>query len=270
MEHVQSGLKNTILNFFLTGTNFSTGSSNHVMVLSNSTTPPTPEYFQAIGDGTDLYTTSYRSQYINFYPPVSGIIRNSGNVVFNESQFNWGIIRYVGVGQSGVYVGNSGYFYHTDPYFIGSGTPQDIPSGTVYVMPDQGLKIQMFPNLSYYAQDRILEKMFMGSGHTPPSSVWAGLSNSTGVPESFPEITGGSYSRKQIKFFNAIDGYSHNSGTVSFNTATTNWGDIKSIGLFDGSGIDANYLMYLTMNTETISSGNQFAIPLFSLEVQFA
>jgi hypothetical protein len=78
------------------------------------------------------------------------------------------------------------------------------------------------------------------------------------------EVSGGSYARQAVTFGSPSNGVSTNSASVTFPTATGNWGTITHIGIRDAS--TAGNLLYhtpldtsKTVNTSdvfTISSGN--------------
>lgn len=108
--------------------------------------------------------------------------------------------------------------------------------------------------------------------YTPAVTVYLGLY--TVMPTDSTagtEVAGGAYARQAIAF-GAPAGSpraSSNSGTVTFPTATANWGTVVGVGIFDASTA-GNLLLYGTLTAnQTVNSGGSISFSAGQVPVTF-
>lgn len=125
------------------------------------------------------------------------------------------------------------------------------------------------PVLSNYMINKVLGILTNQGTWTPPTTVYLALYTSNPNPNnSGTEVTGGSYARQAVSWTALAGGTStQNSSTITFPTATANWGAITYVALLDAAS-SGNLLMFapatvtITINngqTYTITSGNLVA-----------
>lgn len=84
------------------------------------------------------------------------------------------------------------------------------------------------------------------------------------------EVGGGSYVRKTVTFAAASNGTSSTDATVTFDTATGNWGTITHIAVMDAS-TSGNVLFWGAVTTpKTIETGDTFQVSSGNLTVSLA
>ena len=129
--------------------------------------------------------------------------------------------------------------------------------------------------MSDYLEQRIMD-LVLNSGDefsfTSPTNVYIGLfewapSDSGGGTE----ISGGGYVRMDTGSFSTMtgvdDGLMTNLSEVLFPEATSDWGYIRSIGIFDAA-TGGNLLLYGDLTTnKVIDSGDNFKIRAGSLDI---
>lgn len=75
------------------------------------------------------------------------------------------------------------------------------------------------------------------------------------------EVSATEYSRQAITFLDGREGRTHNINEISFPIASSNWGIIKFIGIFDAESGD-NLISYSKLNYEReIRSADRYIIP---------
>lgn len=80
------------------------------------------------------------------------------------------------------------------------------------------------------------------------------------------EVSGGSYVRKAVSFTVSGDTAS-NSAAVEFDVATTAWGTISHVGVFDASS-GGNLIAYAALTaSKTIDSGDVLRVPAGDLDI---
>lgn len=89
---------------------------------------------------------------------------------------------------------------------------------------------------STYLKNKLLNHVFRGTTYTAPSAVYIGLYTGTNITTASPigdEISGGNYARVGLigGFSTAASGITVNSGSIIFNTPTTNWGTVAYMGI---------------------------------------
>lgn len=117
-------------------------------------------------------------------------------------------------------------------------------------------------SFSTYAANLVINALFRATNLTAPVTVYVALY--TVAPTDAAggtEVSGGSYARQPIAFGapSGSPSVSTNSGTITFPTATANWGTIVAVGIFDAVSA-GNLLFYgnLTAN-QTINTGGVFS-----------
>jgi hypothetical protein len=109
-----------------------------------------------------------------------------------------------------------------------------------------------------YLENKILDHVLKNTSYTPPATVYLALctSDPTETGAAGTEVSGGSYARQAAAFGSASGGTSSNSGTITFPTATGNWGTITHFAIFDASSA-GNCLYYGALTTsKTINTGD--------------
>jgi hypothetical protein len=128
---------------------------------------------------------------------------------------------------------------------------------------------------SDYLEDAVLDHVLGNTTFTQPASLYVGLFTSDGGLESntsgsWTEVSGGSYARETIAFSAASGGSTSNSATITFTTATANWGTISHVAVMDASSA-GNVLFWGSVTTsKTIESGDTFQISSGNLTVSLA
>jgi len=113
---------------------------------------------------------------------------------------------------------------------------------------------------SSYLNDIILNLVLTNTSYTQPTLVYVGLFTSDGglADNNIPtqtEISGGSYSREAITFGPAGSGTISNIGTVTFSTATADWGTITHVGIMDASSA-GNVLYWSALDSSIVINTN--------------
>lgn len=127
---------------------------------------------------------------------------------------------------------------------------------------------------SDFLEVELLDHVLTGSTYTPPANVYVALfTASTGLETNDPsaEVNGGDYSRKQASFAAAQlvggAGSSSTDATITFDTATANWGTITHIAVMDAAS-QGNVLFHGPVTTpKTIETGDTFQISAGNLTI---
>ena len=117
--------------------------------------------------------------------------------------------------------------------------------------------------MSNYLELKFLDH-FLGTASTSaPSTVYLSLHTADPTDAgSGAEVSTSSsgYVRKAIAFSAASSGSATNSGAVEFDTATSSWGTITHIGIWDASS-SGNLLFYGALSaSKAIASGDIFKV----------
>ena len=131
---------------------------------------------------------------------------------------------------------------------------------------------------SDYLENAVLNHVLKNTAFTQPTNLYVGLFTNTSTNAAAnleagtltDEVSGGSYARKTIAFSAAAGGSANNSGTVTFDAATGNWGTITHVAVMDQlSG--GNVLFYGAVTTsKTIEIGDTFQISASNLTISLA
>lgn len=126
---------------------------------------------------------------------------------------------------------------------------------------------------SNYLELQLLNHALGTTTYTRPTAVYVGLFTSDpGEAGSFTGevgISGTAYARQQATFGAAANGSATTSATITFPTATANWGTITHIAICDSATRGAgNVLFYGPVTTaKIIETGDTFQITAGNLTV---
>lgn len=123
---------------------------------------------------------------------------------------------------------------------------------------------------SNYTENLALAWLLTTGTATRPTSWYIGL-HTADVTDAGTgtEVSGGSYARESVAF-SVTDDTASNSATVTFTTATANWGTITHIGVWDAS-TGGNLLFHGAVTTsKTIETGDTFQISSGNLDITLA
>jgi len=131
---------------------------------------------------------------------------------------------------------------------------------------------------SDYLENKVLDHVLTSTGYTAPVTRYIGLFlNTSGNAATnleagtlTDEVSGGSYARQTVTFGAASAGQSATNATVTFTTATANWGTITHVAVMDAvSG--GNVLFWGAVTTsKTIETGDTFQISSGNLTISLA
>ena len=126
---------------------------------------------------------------------------------------------------------------------------------------------------SDYLENALLDHTLRNTAYAQPAVLYIGLfTASTGLEENTPsaEIGGGSYARKTATFAVASSGSSATSATITFDTATANWGTVTHVAVLDAATA-GNVLFWGAVTTsKTIETGDTFQISSGNLTISLA
>ena len=122
--------------------------------------------------------------------------------------------------------------------------------------------------ISNYLENVIINHFLRNTPTSSPSAVYLALYTSDPTDaDTGTEVSGGSYARQAITFSAPSNGSTSNSSTITFPTATGNWGTITHMGIRDDSS-GGNLLFYGPLTTsKTITTGDQFIVNSGNLTV---
>jgi hypothetical protein len=126
---------------------------------------------------------------------------------------------------------------------------------------------------SDYLENEVLDHILGNGAYTAPTDIYVGLWTADDGLESgtvTSEVSGGSYARQTMTFDAATGGSADSAATVTFPTATANWGTITHVALMDASS-GGNVLFHGSVTTsKTIESGDTFQISAGNLTISLA
>jgi hypothetical protein len=122
--------------------------------------------------------------------------------------------------------------------------------------------------ISNYLENALLNATLTNTTYTSPASVYLGLFTSNPTDSNTgTEISAPSYVRQVVSFGAASSGSSSNVSAISYDQATTDWGTIGWVGLYDAA-TGGNLLYYGALDTATTIDTNEiFVIPIGNLTV---
>jgi len=115
--------------------------------------------------------------------------------------------------------------------------------------------------IANYLENAIVNHFLRNSAVTSPTKVYLALYTSDPTDaDTGTEVSGGAYARQAITFSAPSNGSTSNSSTITFPTATANWGTITHMGIRDASS-GGNLLFYGPLSvSKTITTGDQFIV----------
>jgi hypothetical protein len=134
---------------------------------------------------------------------------------------------------------------------------------------------------SNYLENKILDHV-LGEGardFTSPATLYLGLFKNTsgnvlanledGIITDEVSDSGTAYSRKAVNFSAAVNGVAATAATVTWETATDDWGTVTSVAVMDAESTSSgNVLFYGNLTTsKTIENGDTFQISGTNLTV---
>ena len=125
---------------------------------------------------------------------------------------------------------------------------------------------------SNYLENKILDHVLTATAYTQPARYLALFTADPGEAGSFTSevsTSGTAYARQSVTFAAASSGSSATNATVTFPTATANWGTITHVAIVDGDTEGAgNVLFYGAVTTsKTIETGDTFQISSGNLTI---
>ena len=121
---------------------------------------------------------------------------------------------------------------------------------------------------SDYLENAILDGVLGGPAFSLPGSVyvglWTGTLNDASTGATAGEVSGGGYTRATVangtaNWPTAASGAKANGGTISFPTASADWGTVGYWGILDASGTAANMLYWGALTTSKVVSNGDTA-----------
>lgn len=136
-------------------------------------------------------------------------------------------------------------------------------------------------SLSDYLENELLDHILGTGAFTAPAKVYVGLhtqspqesaSAATEVGGTAGDSTTGGYYRIEATFGAASNGSASNNANITFPTATSDFGTISHIGIYDSSTPgQGNLLLHGALDSsKTIETGDTFQISTGNLTVTLA
>jgi hypothetical protein len=125
--------------------------------------------------------------------------------------------------------------------------------------------------MSNYLETAIVNAVLRNTTYTSPATVYVALFTTDPTDAgSGTECTGASYVRKAMTFSAPSNGVTSNSSAVEFDQATTSWGTITHMGLYDAS-TSGNLLFHGALTaSKVIDTGDVFKFASTALAVTLA
>jgi hypothetical protein len=125
---------------------------------------------------------------------------------------------------------------------------------------------------SNYLENKILDHVLTATAFTQPSRFIALFTGNPGEAGSFTDeigTSGTAYARQAVTFGSAASGEISTNATVTFPTATANWGTITHVAIVDSNTQGAgNVLFYGAVTTsKLIETGDTFQISQGNLTI---
>ena len=123
-------------------------------------------------------------------------------------------------------------------------------------------------DMSNYLANAIVNATVRGQSYTTPATTYLALflsdptKNATGT-----EVSGASYSRVPITMSEPVNGTSANPSDIEFATASTNWGLVTHVAIYDA--ISGGNMLYFTVldDDKNIESGDVFKVSINNLSL---
>ena len=120
-----------------------------------------------------------------------------------------------------------------------------------------------------YLADKLVNATVRNLPYTTESDVYLALFTSDPTKEATGvEVVAESYTRQKIVFNEPVDGVTNNSAQIDFATATSNWGFVGWVGIFDNT-VSGNLLYFTALeSTKEILTGDQLRFNLNEVKLQ--
>jgi len=131
---------------------------------------------------------------------------------------------------------------------------------------------------SNFLENKVLDHVLTATSYTAPTTRYLGLFKNTSGNAAAnleagtltDEVSGGTYGRKAVTFAAASGGTSASNATVTFDTATADWGTISHIAVMDAE-TSGNVLFWGAVTTpKTIETGDTFQVSSGNLTISLA
>ena len=133
---------------------------------------------------------------------------------------------------------------------------------------------------SNYLENKVLDHVLGEATYTQPTTIYLALFTNTsgsaatnleaGTLTDEVSTSGTAYGREEVTFNPASGGTSATDATVTFATATANWGTITHVAIMDAA-TSGNVLFYGAVTTaKTIETGDTFQVSTGNLSVSLA
>jgi len=118
-----------------------------------------------------------------------------------------------------------------------------------------------------FLETEILDHVFGGSAYTAPTTLYLALYTAApGETGGGTEVSGGAYARQSVAF-TTTGNTTSNSAAVEYPTATSSFGTVTHVGVFDAS-TGGNLMAYATLSSsKTIDTGDVFRVPAGDLDI---
>ena len=125
--------------------------------------------------------------------------------------------------------------------------------------------------MSNYLENAVINAVLRNTTYTSPATVYVALFTTDPTDANTgTECTGASYVRKAMTFGAPSNGVTSNSSAVEFDQATTSWGTITHMGLYDAS-TSGNLLFHGALTaSKVIDAGDVFKFASTALAVTLA
>lgn len=126
--------------------------------------------------------------------------------------------------------------------------------------------------ISNYLRQALINHVLRNSAYTQAATVYVALYTSDPTnADTGTEVTGGSYARQSAAFAAPSGtGATDNTGTITFPTATANWGTVTHVGIRDASTA-GNLLFYGPLSSaRTILNGDIAKFNIGDLDVSLS
>lgn len=123
--------------------------------------------------------------------------------------------------------------------------------------------------LSDYLELELLDHILGVGSYTAPTPYCALFTAAPSDAGGGTEVSGGSYARVDVSssFSAAASGASANTTTITFPTATSAWGTVTHMGIYDAS-TDGNLLLWGPLISEkVVDNGDIFSFVTGTLEI---
>jgi len=120
-----------------------------------------------------------------------------------------------------------------------------------------------------YLANKLISATVRNLPYTTESDVYLALFTSDPTKDNTGiEVVGESYTRQKIAFNVPVNGVTANSAQIDFATATSNWGFVGWVGIFDNP-VSGNLLYFTALeSTKEILTGDQFRVGVDKLNLQ--